>query len=124
VAGVFALTCYAIGGTYGWLLAGAIFEGLGRAIYSGNNDALLYDTLAKTDKRELFQPYLGRTSSMYQFALVTTVLLSTIPMALYWRILRPRTAALVQAATLPACAGAAARTAAPRQRPPPPSHPP
>src|SRR5258706_13308751 len=35
VAGVFALTFYAIGGTYWALLVGAIFEGLGRAFYSG-----------------------------------------------------------------------------------------
>src|SRR5436190_8629871 len=46
VAGVFALIFYAIGGTYWALLTGAIFEGLGRAFYSGNNEALLYDTLA------------------------------------------------------------------------------
>lgn len=77
VAGVLALMCYAVGGTYGWLLAGAIFEGLGRAFYSGNNDALLYDTLAEMDKRELFQQYLGRTSSMYQFALAISALLGS-----------------------------------------------
>ncbi|MBZ0282671.1 MAG: hypothetical protein K8L97_18160 [Anaerolineae bacterium] len=40
VAGVLSLTFYAIGGTYLALVVGAIFEGLGRAFYSGNNDAL------------------------------------------------------------------------------------
>jgi MFS family permease len=54
-AGIFALIFYAIGGTYLALLVGAIFEGLGRAFYSGNNDALLYDTLAEMGKRETFQ---------------------------------------------------------------------
>src|SRR6266542_3847501 len=58
VAGVFALIFYAIGGTYLALLTGAIFEGVGRAFYSGNNDALLYDTLAEMGQRETFQEYL------------------------------------------------------------------
>ncbi len=78
VAGVFALTFYAIGGTYLALLTGAIFEGLGRAFYSGNNDALLYDTLAEMEQRETFQEYLGRTSSMYQIALAISALLGSL----------------------------------------------
>lgn len=41
LAGVLSLVCYATGGTYIVLLAGAAFEGLARAFYSGNNDALL-----------------------------------------------------------------------------------
>src|SRR5438046_688143 len=40
VASVFALIIYAIGGTYLALLTGAIFEGLSRSFYSGNNEAL------------------------------------------------------------------------------------
>ena len=36
---------YAIGLSYGWLVMGAILEGLARALNSGNNDALLYDSL-------------------------------------------------------------------------------
>ncbi len=78
VAGVFALTFYAIGGAYLPLLIGAIFEGLARAFYSGNNDALLYDTLAEMEKRESFQEYLGRTSSMYQFALAISAVLGSL----------------------------------------------
>lgn len=69
VAGVFALTFYAIGGTYLALLIGGIFEGLGRAFYSGNNDALLHDTLSETGQREAYQEFLGKTSSMFQLAL-------------------------------------------------------
>jgi len=78
VAGVFALIFYAIGGTYAALLIGAIFEGLGRAFYSGNNEALLYDTLAEMGKRETFQEYLGITSSMYQFALAISAVLGSL----------------------------------------------
>ncbi|MBA3872181.1 MAG: MFS transporter [Anaerolineae bacterium] len=78
VAGVFALTFYAIGGTYWALLVGAIFEGLGRAFYSGNNDALLYDTLAEMEQRETFQEYLGKTSSMYQLALAISAVIGSV----------------------------------------------
>ncbi len=78
VASVFALTFYAIGGTYLALLTGAIFEGLGRAFYSGNNDALLYDTLAEMEQRETFQEYLGKTSSMYQLALAISAVIGSL----------------------------------------------
>ncbi len=78
IAGVFALTFYAIGGTYWALLTGAIFEGFGRAFYSGNNDALLYDTLAEMEQRETFQEYLGRTSSMYQLALAISAVIGSL----------------------------------------------
>ncbi len=78
VAGVFALLFYAIGGSYLALVVGAVFEGLGRAFYSGNNDALLYDTLAEMEDKESFQQYLGRTSSMYQFALAISAVMGSV----------------------------------------------
>jgi MFS family permease len=86
VAGVFALTFYAIGGTYLPLLIGAVFEGLGRAFYSGNNDALLYDTLAEMEQRETFQEYLGRTSSMYQLALAISAVIGSLIAAISFHI--------------------------------------
>src|SRR5688572_6830492 len=61
VTGVFSLIFYAIGGTYLALLTGAIFEGLARAFYSGNNEALLHDTLAEMGQRERYAEYLGKT---------------------------------------------------------------
>lgn len=78
VAGVFALTFYAAGGMYLALLLGAIFEGLGRAFYSGNNEALLYDTLAEMDNRQAFQSVLGKTASMYQFALAISAVIGSL----------------------------------------------
>ena len=86
VAGVFALTFYAIGGTYLALLAGAICEGLGRAFYSGNNEALLYDTLAEMDRREAFQEYLGKTSSMFQFALAISAVMGSLIAAVSFQV--------------------------------------
>jgi MFS family permease len=86
VAGVFALGFYAFGGSYLGLIIGAIFEGLGRAFYSGNNDALLYDTLAEMEQREGFQKYLGRTSSMYQFALAIAALIGSLLASISFQI--------------------------------------
>src|SRR5262249_48066007 len=100
VAGVFALTFYAIGGSYWPLLIGAIFEGLGRAFYSGNNEALLYDTLAEMDKRDTFQEYLGKPSSMFQFALAVSAVIGSIIAAfsfsvVYWVSVIPMVLALI-----------------------------
>ena len=66
---VLAFVGYAIGTSYWWLVAGAIFEGLSRALYSGNNDALLYDTLADDGMEGLYDEHLGKVSSTEQLAL-------------------------------------------------------
>ncbi len=78
LAGVLSLVCYAIGGTYVALLAGAVFEGLARAFYSGNNDALLHDTLAETGQKVSFQEYLGKTASMFQVALGISAVIGSL----------------------------------------------
>jgi MFS family permease len=79
IAGAFAslasVTCYALGGSYAMLLAGAICEGLSRSLFSGNNNALLHDTLAETDQRGDFAKHFGRVSSAYQFALAISALI-------------------------------------------------
>ncbi len=46
---IIGFSLYAIGGSYLILLIGAIFEGLARSFYSGNNEALLYDSLEQTN---------------------------------------------------------------------------
>ena len=68
-ARVVAFVLYAIGLSYWWLVAGAIFEGLSRAFYSGNNDAFLHDTLADDGLEAEYDDYLGKTSSLEQLAL-------------------------------------------------------
>ncbi len=72
LASLSAVICYAIGGHYWVLLIGATFEGLERALFSGNNDALLHDTLAEVDQRETYQAHLGRVSSAFQIALAVS----------------------------------------------------
>ncbi len=62
-ARVLGFICYAVGYSYLWLLVGAILEGISRSFYSGNNDALLYDTLADEKRESEFKEHLGKTSS-------------------------------------------------------------
>jgi len=73
---------YAIGLNYWCLFFGAISEGLSRAWYSGNNDALLHDSLRDLGKKEFFDHYYGRISSMFQMALAIGAVVGSV-MA-YW----------------------------------------
>ncbi len=69
ISSVLCMILYAIGGSYWVLFVGAVIQGLSRAFYSGNNDALLHDTLKEIDKEQEYHVYLGRTSSLFQIAL-------------------------------------------------------
>jgi len=68
VCAVLAVTFYAIGTNYWILFIGALFEGLQRAWYSGNNSALLYETLSNSNRKDEYDHYLGKTSAMFQVA--------------------------------------------------------
>ncbi|PJE62461.1 hypothetical protein COU88_04880 [Candidatus Roizmanbacteria bacterium CG10_big_fil_rev_8_21_14_0_10_39_6] len=68
VCAVLSITFYAIGTNYWILFIGALFEGLRRAWYSGNNDALLYETLSNSNRKDDYDHYLGKTSAMFQVA--------------------------------------------------------
>ncbi len=66
---------YALGTSY-WILAlGAIFDGLSRAWYSGNNEAFLYESAKEIKKTSSFSHYLGRTSAFFQLALMISAIL-------------------------------------------------
>jgi MFS family permease len=64
-----SVTLYAVGGNFWFLAVGALFEGLSRSFYSGNNDALLYDTLAENNQIDKYAEFLGKTNKMFQIAL-------------------------------------------------------
>lgn len=66
---VLAFVFYALGFSYLWLVIGAVFEGLSRAFYSGNNDALLYDSLVDAGNEDDFAKYQGKVSSTEQLAM-------------------------------------------------------
>ncbi len=77
-AAVLCSIFYAIGQSF-WILAvGAVLEGLSRSFYSGNNDALLHDTLAQTNEKHQYSEFLGRVSAMFQAALAVSAILGGI----------------------------------------------
>jgi MFS family permease len=78
VSATISIVLYAIGGHYWILLVGAIFEGLSRAWYSGNNDALLHDSLRELGKHEAYDHYLGKLSSMFQLALAAGAAIGSV----------------------------------------------
>jgi MFS family permease len=69
---------YAIGMNYWILFTGAIFEGMTRSFYSGNNDAFLHDSLASLNKKEYYSHYLGKVSAMFQAALTVGAVIGAI----------------------------------------------
>jgi len=75
VASVIALTLYALGFGYWILVLGAIFEGLSRSLYSGNNEAFLHEELTEQGQEKHFAEFLGKTSSMFQIALAVSALI-------------------------------------------------
>jgi MFS family permease len=78
VSAILSVVCYAVGGGYAWLFIGAIFEGLGYSFYSGNNDALLHDSLRDLKKAHTFDHYLGKVSAMFQAALTIGAVLGGV----------------------------------------------
>jgi len=66
---------YAIGGSFWFLVIGAILEGLSISFYSGNNNALLHDTLKEADQTDKYAEVLGKTSKMFPAALAISALL-------------------------------------------------
>ena len=75
LAGVVSISCYAFGGSFLILAIGAIFAGLQESFFSGNNDALLYDTLGETNDQGNFAEHMGKISSTLQLALGISALL-------------------------------------------------
>lgn len=69
IASVLCVVLYAMAQTYWALILGSVFQGISRAFYSGNNDAILHDTLKESGREHEYHDYLGKTSGMFQIAL-------------------------------------------------------
>src|SRR3989344_9241263 len=99
ISSVVCMIFYAIAGSYWLLCIGAVLQGLSRAFYSGNNDALLHDTLKESGKEQEYHAYLGRTSSMFQVALAIASVVGSIMAAksfalVMWASVVPQVCAL------------------------------
>jgi MFS family permease len=86
LASVLSIALYALGQDFTVLAAGAVLEGLAFSFFSGNNEALLYDTLKSEGAEDDYAHWQGRVSSMFQAALAVSAGVATI--ALIWLPLR------------------------------------
>lgn len=75
MAGTLSVLCYALADSFWALALGSVFEGLMTALYSGNNNAFLHDTLKQERQEREYSHFLGRTSSMFQVGLGTSAIL-------------------------------------------------
>ena len=63
------------------LLVSAVFQGLEKAFFSGNNSAFIYDTLKTENRENEFKTYIGKTNSMFYLAGVISAILGTVLVA-------------------------------------------
>lgn len=78
VATVLCVVLYAVGISFWVLVAGSLLHGLSLALYSGNNDALLHESLAESHQEHEYQVYLGKTSAMFQVGLAIAAILGSV----------------------------------------------
>lgn len=100
VASVLCVILYALAHSYWALILGSVFQGISRAFYSGNNDALLHDSLKESGKEEEYHTYLGKTSGMFQIALAVATAIGGVMAAVsfplvMWASVIPQIAALI-----------------------------
>lgn len=75
VASIFAVSSYAVATSVTLLVVGAVLEGLDRSLFSGNNDALLRDSLADHGREDEFYRHYSRVQAAFQIALAISALL-------------------------------------------------
>ena len=68
IASLLSVAFYAIGHNYLFLVIGAVFEGINRAAFSGNNDALLHETLQEIGEVKKYHHEFGRVNSWLELA--------------------------------------------------------
>lgn len=71
-ASTLAVACYAFADAPLLLFIGAFLAGISKALFSGNNEALLFETLKSVGKENEFHHYHGRAGSMFQSALAAS----------------------------------------------------
>lgn len=100
ICSVTCIVFYAIGTSYIFMFIGALLQGMSRSLYSGNNDALLHDTLHDMGKGNDYHTHYGRTSTMFQIALALASITGSIMVAVssslvMWASVIPQICALI-----------------------------
>jgi MFS family permease len=78
ISAALSVVFYALGFSYWWLFMGGILEGLSRSFFSGNNDALLYDTLRESNSEKEYHEFTGKTHSTFQLGLAISAAIGGI----------------------------------------------
>jgi MFS family permease len=68
IASLLAIILFSFGQNYWILFIGSIFDGISFASFSGNNDALLYETLQADDRKESYHHEYGKLNSWLELA--------------------------------------------------------
>jgi MFS family permease len=68
IASLLAIILFSFGQNYWILFIGSIFDGMSFASFSGNNDALLYETLQADDRKESYHHEYGKLNSWLELA--------------------------------------------------------
>jgi MFS family permease len=85
-ASALSIACYAFASSFPLLAMGAVLEGLSFGLFSGNNDALLFESLRNEDRETEFAQFQGRVASIFQFALAVSAGVALL--ALRWLAFR------------------------------------
>lgn len=75
VANITGIAIYGFSDSFLSLCLGSVFIGLGRAAFSGNNEALLYDSLKVVSSEAMFPKFLGYLNAMLQLGLALSAVL-------------------------------------------------
>lgn len=90
IAGTFfymiAMILYMLGFNYITLLFGALFEGVGRSFYSGNNDALLYETASFLRQKKKYHIILAKNKLSERTAMIIISMIGGIMAAISFRL--------------------------------------
>lgn len=62
----------------GIVVLGAFLEGVARSFYSGNNNAMIHDSLTEAGQESRFDEHLGTAESMFQVALAVSAVLGSL----------------------------------------------
>src|SRR5215472_15149902 len=82
VMAALSIACYAFARSFALLALGGVLEGLAQAFFSGNNDALLFESLKQEERAAEFAQFQGRVSSIFQLALAVSAAVAML--ALKW----------------------------------------
>lgn len=77
-ASFLAIATYALANSFAILAVGAVINGLARALISGNNNALLYDSLKQQGKISVFPEKLGKVNAIIEVGLGISALLAGV----------------------------------------------